>query len=519
VIPAIEHQWLELLTAVVRTGKALRVEGYVAGLSGWFDVHASRIGSPDSCLVAVVFRDTTSRKLAEATLRESEARQAFLVTLHDTLRAQTDATEIQRLATELLGERLQVNRCHYAEVEGDDIRLAGAYVSGVRPLPSRFSQMTFGTALLQASRRGERVLSHNVETDPRLPANDRAALKAAEIAAFVGVMLIKNGQWVAAFGVDSNTPRAWTPSELTLISEVAERTWDAVHRARAEAALRESEAALRSTRDELERRVRERTMELATTNASLEIQIRDRRAAGEQVKALFRRLVSVQEEERRRIARDLHDQLGQQMTALRIQLAALRGNVVTLPDIAQQADRLERATADLDRSIDFLTWGLRPAVLDHLGLAAALRHLVTDWSERFRIPADFQAVGADSLRLSREAEANLYRIAQEALHNVLKHAEANDVAVLLERRSDHAVLIVEDNGRGFDPDAAQSDAVEPGMGLIGMRERAALLGGVFEVETVLGQGTSVFVRVPLGDHTPETSAESHADDPASSRFT
>jgi signal transduction histidine kinase len=234
------------------------------------------------------------------------------------------------------------------------------------------------------------------------------------------------------------------------------------------------EDALQQAHDSLEQRVRERTS---------------------QVQSLFQRLVSAQEEERRRIARDIHDQVGQQMSALRINLEALRsqaegGTAITL---VQQAERTQRLAEELDRSIDFLTWQLRPAALDDLGLSAALQDLVTGWAERFATAVDFAVDDVEDVRLSRDVEANLYRIVQEALHNVAKHANATQVTVYLTQQNGYLMLLVEDNGCGFD---AQMPPTDGHMGLVNMRERAALVGGRIEIESGAEHGTSIHVRIP-----------------------
>jgi PAS domain S-box-containing protein len=257
------------------------------------------------------------------------------------------------------------------------------------------------------------------------------------------------------------------------------------------------EEALLRAQDELEQRVRDRTAELASTNRELAAEVQERRAAEAQVKALFRRLVTVQEEERRRIARDLHDQLGQPMTVLRMELDALASRSADPSSFTSQAARMRGIAEELDRNIDFLTWDLRPAALDHLGLAAALAKLVNGWSERFGIAAEFGASWPERCRLPPEAEANLYRLTQEALHNIAKHAAARHVSLLLEHRADQAVLIIEDDGRGFVVDDVSTEPARGGLGLVSMRERATLVGGEFHIESAPGQGTSIYVRIAM----------------------
>jgi signal transduction histidine kinase len=244
--------------------------------------------------------------------------------------------------------------------------------------------------------------------------------------------------------------------------------------------------------------LREELTANAEQNTSLVAEVRDRRAAEEQIKALFRRLVATQDEERRRISRDLHDHIGQQMTALRMTLEG----VDAWPDEdAGRRDHVRRArqlVEDIDRSLHVLTWELRPAgALERYGLAMALENLVSGWSERFGIPAEFQGPPGETLRLSVEVATNVYGLVQEALHNIVKHADARHVAVLLQARDHEAVVIIEDDGRGFDPAQVSEGAEHHGLGLLSMRERASLCGGTLDIDATPGRGTTIFVRIPL----------------------
>ena len=260
----------------------------------------------------------------------------------------------------------------------------------------------------------------------------------------------------------------------------------------------EMEEALRRAHDELEERVRDRTLELARANESLHEEVRERAAAEGRVKQLLRQIITVQEEERRRIARELHDTLGQQLAALHMSIEMIKaesdGRVRLREHVGQTQSIFERLNSDLD----FLAWELRPAAVDTLGLDAALRTFVREWSEHFNVSADYRGPGGDAPRFAPEVETNLYRILQEALQNVHKHAGATHVSVLLEQREGRAVLVVEDNGRGYDADAEEEAGTNKGMGVTNMRERAALLGGEFEVESAPGAGVTIYVRVPAG---------------------
>jgi two-component system CheB/CheR fusion protein len=252
---------------------------------------------------------------------------------------------------------------------------------------------------------------------------------------------------------------------------------------------------LRRAHEELEQRVMERTNDLARANEALQMENAERRQVERSRLQLLRQLVRTQEDERRRIAREIHDHLGQQSTALRLNLEALKDSCTAYTELCEPIEQAQTIAARLDEDVDFLAWELRPASLDDLGLAAALANFVKEWSMHFSITADYHTTGMDEERPSPETETSLYRIAQEALNNTYKHAQASRVDVLLERRGNHVVLIVEDDGLGFNP----NDKVDTqqGLGLIGMRERAAIIGGTLEIESTPNQGTTVFARVPV----------------------
>jgi PAS domain S-box-containing protein len=239
-------------------------------------------------------------------------------------------------------------------------------------------------------------------------------------------------------------------------------------------------------------------------SAELAEEVTVRLAAEERVKALLERLVSVQEQERRRLALNLHDQLGQQLTALRLALASVR----EIDDRAQQHVRFElidQIMSQLDRDVDFLAWELRPAALDDVGLEAALAEFLRQWSIANGLVADLHHDDSDDRRYPPDVESNLYRIVQEALNNVSKHARATHVSVIIERRGNDLTLIVEDDGRGFDITNERDRISRGGMGLAGMQERAASIGGELELESSPGKGTTLFVRIPLSPpRTPES---------------
>jgi PAS domain S-box-containing protein len=262
--------------------------------------------------------------------------------------------------------------------------------------------------------------------------------------------------------------------------------------------IREIEKGLQQARTELEARVDERTRELANTNQKLVNQMRENTRAELERTLLLKRLVSVQEDERGRIARDIHDHLGQRVTALRLKTASLRDLFVDDDPVRSRIDELQGIAEQLDNEVSFVSWELRPSILDDLEFADALENYVAEWSRHSGILAEFHTIGSKPAFLDHDVKINLYRITQEALNNAAKYSKANKVNVLLDWRSDHLLLIVEDDGKGFDISSiSPGRESRKGFGLVGMRERASLLGGSIEIESDVDKGTAIFIHIPL----------------------
>ena len=715
----VEPYWLDAARTVVEAGEPVRLEAHVAGLHRWLDVHFSRIGGAGGSTFAVVFQDTTARRQAEAVLRESGARQAYLLALGDALRDIADPIEIQSQAARILGEQLAADRVYYAEIDVPK-RRARVYRDYRRRSDAAsvvgWHEFVDYPTIAATVPAGHSFIEHDVAWSDSLLPEEKATLLALEIAAIVVLPLMKAGAMTAELLVTSDRPRSWTDADLALIEETAERTWAAVERARAEAALRESEerhriivegardyailttdtegritswspgavtaygwtaaeavgrpsaitftpedqargvpeAELANARDEgvssdvrwhrrrdgapvfidgttralrdgagrlrgflkigqdvtrrrqMERALRasetryrtlienvrdyaifmldvhgvitewtsgaervtgyrpdevvgrhvalfytpedvaagEPARELAEAAATgraereawrvrkggerfwaneIATAVRDgegrltgfttisrdlteRRlaeAAAEQARveaeriALRRQLVQAEEEERRRLARELHDEAGQHLTALGLGLQSLTDVVPAGSEVDRRAEQLRALASTLGRELHALAVRLRPRALDDFGLEAAIGAHVEEWSRQCGIAADVHA-RVEPERLPAAVESAVYRVVQEALTNVAKHSGATRASVVVERRDGQVVAVVEDDGRGFDAAAlAERPAGATGLGLLGVRERVALLGGTVDVESAPGAGTTIFVRIPI----------------------
>jgi signal transduction histidine kinase/ActR/RegA family two-component response regulator len=206
-----------------------------------FGVHSAtpRLWTDDQIALVKV---AAERTWVEAELRANEERLGFLLRLNDALRPLRDPLAVQQTAARLLGEHLGAGRVGYAEIDGDEYVLRCEYTRGLRPLAGRGSVAVADAALRDAYNRGETVVVADVASDSRFSDAERALLAGRQIAAYVGVRLIKGGRPVAAFAAHHPTPRMWTATEVTLVRDVAERTWEAAERAHAEIAMREHEA-------------------------------------------------------------------------------------------------------------------------------------------------------------------------------------------------------------------------------------------------------------------------------------
>ncbi|GJQ29450.1 MAG: hypothetical protein HBSAPP03_13340 [Phycisphaerae bacterium] len=212
---------------------------------------------------------------------------------------------------------------------------------------------------------------------------------------------------------------------------------------------------------------------------------------------LLRRLFDTQEAERARLARDLHDELGQHLTALRVGLRLLEQQSESAPARERAAELLRLSDTSL-REIHRLARGLRPGVLEDFGLQVAVERLCEDFRAAHAMTLECTVTFPPHRRYEREAETALYRLVQESLTNMARHAEATHASVMLAERDDQVHLEVRDNGKGFAHDAPSHDmGGRAPLGLRSMKERVELLGGTFEVLSVFGHGTVIRASVPV----------------------
>jgi signal transduction histidine kinase len=292
-----------------------------------------------------------------------------------------------------------------------------------------------------------------------VPSPHADGLRAAGIHSVLSIALIADDGQLGALILTSRTPGAFGEEALDIAKEVG------------------SELAIAIAQTRLRQALADRAQELE--------QLADER------QQMLHRIVRAQEEERERVALELHDGLGQILTSISLFASDLAEEVgeKARPRAIRVNELIRRAIVDSRQ----LVWSLRPPELERLGLVPALRRLADDTSVPDLTIDLHEEIG--DVRLTAEAEAVVYRVVQEAVHNAQKHAHASAISILLQRHDGHLTSLVEDNGRGFDPASIPAGR---GLGLIGMRERAELVEGALVVESAVDAGTRVRLMVPIG---------------------
>lgn len=260
---------------------------------------------------------------------------------------------------------------------------------------------------------------------------------------------------------------------------------------------RKAEQKLKKINKSLQQTVEEKNLELEKYNKALQEEIGERKEAEEKMietNARLRRLSahlnSIREEERKRIAREIHDELGQQLTVLKMDLSRLNKNN------AQLSEKITPMLTGIDETIKTvkrISSELRPGVLDDLGLVAALEWHCTEFEKRTGIQCNFHSTQID-FELNNDASTAVFRILQETLTNVLRHSGATQVNIMLSLKDNDLILDINDNGKGIPEEELKN---QKSLGLLGMQERAAAFGGSLEITGENGKGTEVKLTIPM----------------------
>ncbi|MGD0427637.1 MAG: response regulator [Candidatus Acidiferrales bacterium] len=436
--------------------------------------------------------DITERKRTEIALRESEERQAFLLTLSDALRPLADAIEIQETAARIVCAHLKASRVGYAEDQGDGktVTITRQFADDVPPVEGTYRNRDYGEMLLKELRAGRTVVRNDLANDPTLTDDEKATDAVLQLGAAVKIPVVKAGRLVAVLFVHYKQAHQFSSLELALLVEVAERIWAAIERAKIEAKLRDSEERFRKLAETLESEVRARTQELEERNAEVLLQ-------AETVQTLSSSLMHVQDDERRHIARELHDSAGQTLTVLGMNLA-------TVSQLAGAGDpRLRERVSEAQKAVDQLTQEIRtasyllhPPLLDEIGVSAALKWYVEGLAERSGLKISLD-LPEDLGRFSRDAELVVFRVVQECLTNIHRHSGSRTAAIRLALSDGVVAVEVQDTGSGMSPEKiTEIESSASGVGVRGMRERVRQLGGRIRIHSD-GRGTTVSITLPV----------------------
>ncbi len=454
------------------------------------DARGSMIGS------SKVMRDITQRKHAEETA-------FFLGQVSDVLGSSLDykktLASIARLAVPQFADWCAV----HVKTEGGAIQqlaLTHADPSKVeiaQELQRRYlDDPNAPYGVMNVIRTGKAKLAPPFADEPTAEAINSDALISQPDPSLKSLMVVPLIAPAETFGaitfVSAESGRRYEESDFALAQDLARRAALAVDNARLY-------QRAQSLNIELDQRVAQRTGELQATNEKLETEIAEHQRAAEQLRLLAVHLQSVLEEERVRIAREIHDEIGQLMTAVKMDLALL-GRKLTRDGSKESPDVLREEISATTKLVDDaiatmhnIVRELRPAVLDHLGLRAAIEWQLQDFEERMKIECQFDS-DSDELEVDPARSTAVFRILQEALTNVARYAQATLVQVSLRKEGGHLILQVRDDGKGISKEQIASVKT---FGLVGMRERALVFGGDVVIEGSPGAGTVVTVRIPV----------------------
>lgn len=466
---SLPQEHLDRYDRIVRTGCPERFEQQ--GLNDrWFDVYVARVDGPGSRRLVCLYNDITERLRREANL-------ALLAEVSTRFPSSGAWRDLLKLTGQII--RKHFGFLTLGLFECDPVR---GVVSLLHDRPAEEDSGRQGYQLwpffspedicrLEA---GEMVALNHLPPGAG-PADEPGAR------AVLGAPYVAEGRLRFVIVGTRDAPLEWREDEIDLLRQLAAHIYLRLERSRANVALREAHA-------QLETRVEERTRELARALEQLQAEVAIRqRVEGERMD-LLKRQMKGQEDERLRISRDLHDNLGQHMVGVMLGLSDLKQE--DPPDMF--ARRLQNLREVLDAFIQGVrrqAWELRPAELEHLGLEHALRYYVDDWSERTGIDAAFLCDEREPAAITSEEMVALYRVTQEALTNIHRHAKASSVVVQLEF-TPRTALSVEDDGVGFDV-----EQVGGRLGLVGMKERLMIVGGTLEIDSEHGRGTRVIATL------------------------
>lgn len=443
-----------------------------------------------------VARDITSRKRNEKALATGARQQTALFHLADELHRAASVEEVYRAALDAISTALQCDRA--AILLCDDAGLM-RFVSW-RELSDRYRAAVEGHSAWSPDETNPQPVCIGDIDSANIGESLKASVKSEGIGALAFIPLVSKDKLIGKFMTYFNAPHTFIPDELAVSLTIAHQLAFAIDRKRSDEALRLSEERLRRLSETLDAEVRARTNELEDRNAHVLRQ-------SEQVRNLSWRLMRTQDEERRHIARELHDTAGQTLTVIGMDLAQLVHDTErAAPQLAKEGEKIQELVQQLHREIRTTSYLLHPPLLDESGLSSALNLYVDGVVERSDLAINL-GIADDFGRLPKDMELVIFRLIQECLTNIHRHSGSKTATIRVAREGESVCLEVRDQGKGISPERlAEIQSQGSGVGISGMRERLRQFHGELNIESS-SSGTRIFVSIPIPKEVHSTDIE------------
>lgn len=456
----------------VQAGQRFEIEFRLCRLDGMYRWHLARSSPLRDSEGQIASWYGTATDIHDR--KQAELDTQFIADLSGFFNATGKEADLIWHAQCAVAKHLDVIRAGFNEVdpEREMLRFHRDYCIDVASIAGEYPMAYFGKLLNDEMRAGKTVAICDTQIDTRTAQAYALRFEPAQLRAVVSVPLLRSGDWVASLWIATAQPRQWETREINLLRTVAERAWLAIESVRLQAETEQINITL-------ERRVTERTAELWESQSQL------RKLSVYTERSL--------ENERARIARDVHDEIGGALTALKMSVMWARKEREDDAVLAEKVLDWRRQIDDLVNMVRRIASDLRPPLLDDFGLIAALEWQAKDWSQRTGTPCQVIVPDYDVM-VERDSRTAVYRVFQEALTNIARHANAEQVTVTVALTHEQFVLTIHDDGCGI-----SAEALRPGksLGLLGMRERIREVAGSLEIIGEPDQGTTITIRLPL----------------------
>jgi len=485
-----DRQRFRAFNQAICRGEKGCLEFGIVGLGGEYrhlETHAAPLRTREGEIVQLaVSRDVTERKRTEKALADAARQQQALFHLADELHRAISMEDVYEAGLEAICGALQ---CDRASILIDDNHGIMRFVSW-RGLSEDYRKAVEGHSPWRAGETNPQPVCIDDIDAAGLGESLKATVRAERIKSLAFVPLVSEGKLMGKFMMYFSARHDFNADEIELSLAIARQLSFAIDRKRADAALRQSEEKFRKLSESLDVEVRLRTVELEAYSSGMVKQ-------SEQLRDLSQRLLRAQDEERRHIARELHDSAGQTLTVLEMNLARfLEEAQQSTPHLAKEAEETHQLVRQLTREIRTTSYLLHPPLLDESGLASALGWYIEGLRERggldivLAIPEEFG-------RLPREIELVVFRLVQESLTNIHRHSGSKSASIQIARDGEAVSIEVEDQGKGMSREKlAEIQSRGAGVGIRGMHERVRQFRGNMQIESS-GSGTRILVSIPI----------------------